>query len=266
MKRKLIAVLFLSLLLLHFPLASQAWGTLGHRIVGEIADRHLTPKTRTAIRQILGNESIAMASNWADFIKSDSSYRYISSWHYINLEKGLSLAQFSEHLKKDTATDAYTRLNFLAAELKKKALPREKKVMYLKLLIHIAEDISQPLHVSPTGTTGGNDIKLNWFSQATNLHSVWDSYLIEHQQLSYTEYAAVLNYPTAAEKRKYMGQPLNEWLYDSYVIAQQLHDDITAPNPRLGYEYNYKYLATLNGQLLKGGLRLAGLLNSIFGK
>jgi len=266
MRKKLFTFLFLALFALYMPLQSMAWGMLGHRIVGQIADTYLTAKARAEIQKILGHETIAMASNWADFIKSDTAYRYLSPWHYINFEKGLSYEQMKEYLKEDTSVDAYTRLNFLKKELKKKNLPKDKKLMYLRLLIHVAEDLSQPLHVSPVGSTGGNDIKVNWFSQSTNLHSVWDSHLIEFQQLSYTEYAAAVNFPTAAQKKMYMNQPISQWLYDSYTIATKLHDEINTKNPRLGYEYNFYHVDTLNEQLLKGGLRLAGLLNEVFGK
>ncbi len=266
MRKKFFITFFFSGFFFYIPLQSMAWGMLGHRIVGEIADKYLTAKARAEIKKILGNETIAMCSNWADFIKSDTNYRYLSPWHYINLEKGLSYEQMQDYLKKDTAVDAYTRLNFLIKELKKKNLPKDKKLMYLRLLIHIAEDLSQPMHVSPVGTTGGNDIKVNWFNTPSNLHRVWDEQLIEYQQLSYTEYVKAINFPTAAQKKTWLNQPISQWLFDSYTISQQLHDDITTQNPRLGYEYNFKHVATLNEQLLKGGLRLAGLLNDIFGK
>lgn len=266
MRKKVFTSGILVFLFYILPLQSSAWGMLGHRIVGEIADRYLTEKARADIKKILGNETIAMASNWADFIKSDTAYKHIDPWHYINFEKGLNYQQIQQFLKKDTAVDAYTRLNFLSRELKKKNLPREKKLMYLRLLIHIAEDMSQPLHVSPVGTSGGNDIKLTWFSTNSNLHRVWDTHLIEFQQLSYTEYVKAINFPTRAQKQKYLRQPLAEWLFDSYTIAQKLHDEIKTENPRLGYEYNYYHVDLLNEQLLKGGLRLAGLLNDIFGK
>jgi hypothetical protein len=239
---------------------------LGHRIVGEIADSYLTAKARAEIKKILGNETIAMASNWADFIKSDTNYKYLNPWHYVNFEKGLTYQQMLEYLKKDTTADAYTKLNFLASELKKKNLPQDKKLMYLRLLIHIAEDLSQPLHVSPVGTTGGNDIKLSWFNTPSNLHRVWDEHLIEYQQLSYTEYAKAINFPTATQRNAWTKQPITQWLFDSYTIAQQLQNELTTQNPKLGYEYNFKHVATLNEQLLKGGVRLAALLNEIFGK
>jgi hypothetical protein len=258
----------LVILLFSFPLKAMCWGQLGHRIVAEIADGYLTAKTKIEIKKILGNESIAMASNWGDFIKSDSTFKYLDTWHYINFEKNLTYTQLKEVLKKDTGkiNDAYAAITFLAKELKKKSLKLEKKKMYLKLLIHFVGDIHQPLHVSPVGTTGGNDVKVQWFGQSSNLHRIWDSELIEQQQLSYTEYAAYLNHTTAAQRKKWQAEPISKWLYDSYILAQNLHNEITETNPRLGYTYNYDHINTLEEQMLKGGVHLAGLLNEIFGK
>jgi hypothetical protein len=243
-----------------------AWGLLGHRIVGEIADSYITSKTRAEIKKILGTESIAISSNWADFIKSDSTYKYLDIWHYINFEKNLNYEQIKEVLKKDTSINAYTRINFLVKELKKKNLTMDKKKMYLRLLIHIVGDIHQPLHVSPVGTNGGNTIRVQWFSTPSNLHRVWDTHLIDDQQLSYTEYVKDINHTTLAQRKKLQADPLSRWLYESYVIAQDLHNEIREDNPRLGYRYNYDHIHTVNDRLLKGGVRLAGLLNEIFGK
>jgi hypothetical protein len=265
---KRILKITLVLVLFYIPVKAMCWGQLGHRIVAEIADSYLTAKTRAEIKKILGNESIAMASNWADFVKSDSAFKYLDTWHYINFEKNLGYDQVKEVLRKDTGTvkDAYGAIIFLSKELKKKKLPLAKKQMYLRLLIHIVGDVHQPLHVSPVGSTGGNDIKLQWFGQSSNLHRVWDSDLIEEQQLSYTEYSTYLNHTTATERKSLQAQPISKWLYDSYVLAENLHNEITENNPRLSYRYNYDHIKTLNEQLLKGGVHLAGLLNQIFGK
>lgn len=262
--RKTLLVILLGCCFIYLPLQSSAWGMLGHRIVGKIAESYLSSKARHEVEKILGHETVAMASNWGDFIKSDPAYSYLSPWHYINFEKNLSYDQMLQSLQKDTTANAYNGLNFLMEELRKKELSHEKKLMYLRMLIHIAEDLSQPLHVSATGTTGGNAVKISWFGRPSNLHRLWDENLIEYQQLSYTEYACAINFPTKAQKRLWLNQPVTEWLYDSYTLAQQLHNDITTEDPKLGYEYNFKYVDTLNLQLLKGGVRLAGLLNRVF--
>ncbi|GEO08965.1 endonuclease [Segetibacter aerophilus] len=242
-----------------------AWGMLGHRIVGEIASNYLTSKANREIKKILGNESIAMSSNWADFIKSDSNYRYLNEWHYVNVDKGLNAAQMELALQKDTAASAYTRLNFLIAQLKNKELPQSDKVMYLRLLIHIVGDIHQPFHVSATGDRGGNDIKITWFNEASNAHRLWDEQLIELQQLSYTEYTKAINFSTAMQRSDWQKMPVSNWFFDSYRLSEVLHEELKKPDQKLSYQYNYSHLNTLNEQLLKGGIRLAALLNEIFG-
>ena len=258
---------FFSILILAFlavPSITWAWGQQGHRIVGEIAYNHLSPKAKAAIQKILGVESMALASTWADFIRSDTGYKYLDSWHYIDFDRDLTYQEMKTFLKSDTTHDAYTAIIFLKNQLQKRNISREKKLMYLKLLLHIVGDVHQPLHVSKSGDMGGNDIKVSWFGQASNLHTVWDSKIIDNEQLSYTEYSNALDHPSAQFIKKLQSQPIAQWLYDSYVISNQLHKEITEPNAKLSYVYVYQHLHIINDQLLKGGIHLAGLLNEIF--
>ncbi|HMK03917.1 MAG TPA: S1/P1 nuclease [Ferruginibacter sp.] len=254
-------LLVCSLILL--PFSGMAWGILGHRIVGEIADSYLSGRAKKEIFKILGNESVAMSSNWPDFIKSDPAYRYLSPWHYINIKGGLSEKEFKNYLATDTATDAYTKINWLADQLRNKGLEQDKKVLYLRLLIHIVGDIHQPLHVGRFEDLGGNKINVTWFKDPYNLHQVWDSQLIELQQLSYTEYATAINFTTKAQRKEWQAQPLSDWIWQSYQLAEQIYADIK-PDAKLGYDYDFKYNTILSQQLLKGGVHLAGLLNDIF--
>ncbi|MBV9987848.1 MAG: S1/P1 nuclease [Chitinophagaceae bacterium] len=247
------------------PFSSMAWGLLGHRIVGEIADSYLSAKARAAVKQILGDESLAMSANWADFIKSDPSYKYLGNWHYINFKSGLSDAELRGYLQADTATDAYTKLNFLVKELKNPKQTAEKKQFYLRLLVHIVGDLQQPMHVAQPDDQGGNAVKVDWFGKPTNLHSVWDEQLIEFQQLSYTEYARAINHPTATQKAAWQKQSIADWIVDSYAITGQIYSGIEKEGPKLSYRYNFDHIKTVDEQLLKGGVRLAALLNKIFG-
>jgi len=253
------------ILFLGISFQTMAWGLLGHRIVGEIADSYLSKKAKKEIYNILGTESIAMSSNWADFVKSDPAYNYLYNWHFINFKTGLTQQQFQAALDADTATDAYTKINFLAAELKKKNLPQEKKILYLRMLIHIVGDVHQPLHMGRLDDRGGNNIRVLWFKDTVNLHQVWDERLIGFQQLSYTEYATAINHTTAAQSAAWQKEPVATWLYQGYQCAEKIYSDIKTPDQKLDYKYNYNYLDMLNTQLLKGGVHLAGLLNQIFG-
>lgn len=264
MKNNFSKRLFLVIAVFYIPLQTMAWGAQGHRICGQIASTYLTPQARKAIESILGNESIAMASNWADFIKSDPDYNYLSPWHYIDFDKAYSYPEMVEYLNHDTNVDAYTKLQFLISELKKKDLDAKDKLLYLRMLIHIVEDVHQPMHVAHADDKGGNDFKVNWFSTPTNLHSVWDSQLIDFQQLGYTEYAMAINHTTSAQRAAWQKAPISEWLFESNQIAEKLYTEIK-PGDTLNYKYNFTHIETLNQRLLMAGVRLAGVLNSIFG-
>jgi len=258
-------LVLLSFILLYIPVQSMAWGMLGHRIVGEIADSYISAKTRREVKKILGNESLAMASNWGDFIKSDSTYNYLNNWHYANFLDNLDYQMLKEAMEKETGPNIYNRIQFLAAELKKESTEPQKKIMYLRLLIHFVGDLHQPMHMGRQADSGGNGIKVSWFYQPSNLHRVWDSDLIEYQQLSYTEYANAINFANANQVRALQKDDLSVWAFESYQISRQLYATVK-PDEKLSYRYNFDHIDTLNQQLLKGGVRLAGLLNDVFAK
>ncbi|MDZ7827846.1 MAG: S1/P1 nuclease [Gammaproteobacteria bacterium] len=60
--RTLLPLLFVLLL----PAEGLAWGRAGHRVTGALAERWLSPQARAAVLSILGRESLAEASTWAD--------------------------------------------------------------------------------------------------------------------------------------------------------------------------------------------------------
>jgi len=250
--------------IIYAPFQSLAWGTQGHRICGQIASSYLTPKARKAIEQILGNESIALASNWADFVRSDPAFSYLSTWHYIDFDKVYTYSEMVSYLNQDANVDAYTKLQFLIGELKKNNLSKYNRKIDLRMLIHIIEDIHQPMHAAHAEDKGGNDFKVNWFNNPTNLHSVWDSQLIDFQQLSYTEYAAAINHTAESQRAEWQSDPISKWIFESNQIANKLYTEIK-PGDTLNYKYNFTHIDTVNEQLLKAGVRLAGVLNSIFG-
>jgi hypothetical protein len=264
MKKIIFARLLVMMFVVYLPIQSMAWGMLGHRIVGEIADQYLTKKARKGIAAILGNESVAMSSNWADFIKSDPAYNYLSNWHYINIASGKTEQEVIQLLEADTATNAYTKIIFLSNDLKKKEVSSSDKILYLRMLIHLVGDVHQPLHVGRPEDQGGNKVRVLWFNEPKNLHQVWDTELISSQNLSYTEYAKAINFVSKDQRKVWQQQKASFWFYDSYLIAEKIYADVKGPEEKLGYQYNFKYKAIAEEQMLKAGVRLAGLLNEIF--
>jgi hypothetical protein len=256
--------LVLAFALIYAPIAASAWGVLGHRIVGEIADSYLTPNARKSIKQILGNETLAMSANWADFIKSDTSYRYLNSWHYVNLPDGLDKSGLSSFLDGFTEANIYSKTNEMIALLKDPKTPADKKVFAMRLLVHLMGDMHQPMHTARKEDLGGNRIFLTWFGQKSNLHKVWDEQLIDFQQLSYTEYTKAINFATPQQLTEWNKASLKDCIFESYEVCNKIYATGIKNDDRLSYNYNFDWIATVNNQLLKGGVRLAKILNEIY--
>lgn len=248
----------------YMPLTATAWGVLGHRIVGEVADHYINNKTRKAIQQILGTESMAMTANWADFIKSDTSYNYLSSWHYVNLPENLSKEATFSFLAQETEANIYNKTNEMIAILKNTNSTMDQKKLALRLLIHLIGDLHQPMHTARKEDLGGNRIQLSWFGERSNLHRVWDEGLVGFQQLSFTEYTKAINYTNKQQVKAWQQTSLNDWVYESYQICNKIYATGIKNDDKLSYRYNFDWIDTVNEQLLKGGIRLAKVLNDIY--
>jgi len=253
-------------MLLLAPVSGFAWGVTGHRVVAEIASHHLSPQARKAITALLGRQSMAMVANWPDFIKSDTTHKYdrTSPWHYLDFPANCTRAQFDEVIKAHaTGDNLYAQTEALIKQLKDPATSKEDKVFALSFLIHMIGDMHQPLHAGRDEDQGGNKIQVMWFDKQTNLHRVWDEHLIEFQQLSYTEYTNALDTATAATVKKIQGGTVADWIFESNQLSGKVYS-LTHANDKLNYRYNFWFVNDLNNQLLKGGLRLAAVLNQIY--
>ncbi len=259
-KKKIKIVVLLMLLIA--PTVSFGWGTTGHRVIGEVAQHHLSKKAKKELKKLIGMESLSLWANWADFIKSDTTHTWdhASKWHYVNIKGGLSKENFIAELQKQTGENLYTQIKALSIELKDKSLSIEKRQIALRFLIHFIGDLHQPLHVGREEDLGGNKIKVTWFDKEMNLHSLWDNTLVEFQNYSYTEYANSLDIANESDVKYWQDSSLEDWFYESYVLATKVYASVPADG-KLGYKYNYIFQNDLNMQLLKGGIRLAKILN-----
>lgn len=265
MKKLLLSALITGLLLSGIQ-PVKAWGPTGHRVVGEIATWHLTPKAKLAIRNIIGNETLAMISNWPDFIKSDTTnlYKHTSPWHYLDFPGHCTRQEFDKLISEAKGENLYTSILAMIKELKDPTTPKARKKFALSFLVHMIGDLHQPLHVGRDEDQGGNKVNVTWFERPTNLHRVWDEHLIDFQQYSYTEYAQNLNrVVTTQNKKAYQTGAITDWMWESHLLSDKVYDR-TPEGEKLSYRYNYIFVNDLNGQLTKGGIRLAKVLNDIF--
>lgn len=240
-------------------LTAYGWGATGHRVTGHIASKYLNKKARKALERILEGQSLAMASTWMDEVRSDSTYDYMTDWHWVTIPDGMTY----ENAEKNPNGDIIQTLERIIIELKSKKLTPQQEREYIKILIHLVGDIHQPLHVGRGDDRGGNDIKVMWFRTDSNLHRVWDSDMIDDTKLSYTELAESLILPSATDVQVLQKATVRDWAAESMTFRKKVYN---IGNGRLGYTYSYLYFNDVRLRLLQAGIRLAGVLNEIYGK
>ncbi|RZL53666.1 MAG: S1/P1 Nuclease, partial [Pedobacter sp.] len=191
-------------------------------------------------------------------------YNYLSNWHYVNLPADLSQSDVYRFLDNQPGPNIYNKLNDMVAVLKNTKSTAEQKKLALRMVIHLVGDLHQPMHTARKDDLGGNKIQLLWFGEKSNLHRVWDEQLIDYQQLSYTEYTKAINFATPQQVVNWQKNTLKDCVFESYTICNKIYATGIKNDDKLSYKYNFDWIGTVNEQLLKGGIRLAGILNTIY--
>lgn len=256
MKRNL---LFLSAVLLCVAQAL-AWGQKGHDVTAFIAENHLTPNAKAKVMAALDGHSLVYYANWLDNASNTPDYHYTKTWHYKNVDEG----EDYENAPLAKTGDVVVAISEIVAKLKSGNLSHDDENVALRMLIHLVGDMHQPLHMGHKSDLGGNKVKIMSFNRNTNLHSYWDSELVEFvHKWSYTEWQYQIDRATAEEESQIVSGDIDSWAKECVAIASGIYAD-TPEGTRVSYDYGAKYAPVVERQLLKAGLRLASLLNAIY--
>ena len=260
MKIKYLAVL-VGLLVSSITFATNpVWGPTGHRATGKVAEKHLTKRAKKKIDKLLKGESLAFVSTYSDEIKSDKKYSQFYTWHYVNMP----LDSQYEDAEKNPKGDLVTGINTCVSILKDKNSSDEDKAFYLRMLVHLVGDLHQPMHIGQKEDKGGNTIQVQWFGKGTNLHRVWDTDMIEEWNMSYLELANNTKDLSKAQVKAIQQGSVVDWVHDTHKLSKIAYESVEVGED-LKYRYSYDHFSTVRKQLQKGGIRLAKLLNDIFG-
>ena len=258
---KAFILLFISIFFGTTPNTNESvfWGQNGHRVTGEIATQHLTKRAKRKIDKLLKGQSLAFVSTFADEIKSDRKYREFSAWHYVNM----GLEESYEAAEKNPKGDLVTAIAKCISVLKDPNSKESDKVFYLKMLVHFVGDLHQPMHIGQKEDRGGNRIKVEWFGQGTNLHSVWDTKMIEAWNMSYIELAKNAKDLSKNQLKAMQKGSVEDWVNEVHEITKELYSSVKE-GENLRYRYSYDHFGTVRNQLQRGGVRLAKILNDIY--
>lgn len=165
-----------------------AWGPQGHRTVGAIADRLLTPEARAAVAQLLasdldrvgnasGRGTLESVSVWADEIRGTAEDR--PRWHYDDIPVCGPVPPREQYCPGGQCNSA--QLERSTAVLGDRHADPRARNDALKWVVHLLGDLHQPLHAADNGDAGGNRVAVALAGVHTrgreNLHRVWDGEL-----------------------------------------------------------------------------------------
>jgi hypothetical protein len=260
------------------PSPALAWGKTGHRVVAAIADTQLSGLARAHIREILGpGESLDEAATWPDDMRSDPSafwQKTASPWHYVTVN-GITYDQAPPE------GDALQALDHFRHVLQDPQASLADKQLALRFVIHLVGDLHQPFHAGKCCDKGANDVKVTWFGKPTNLHAVWDSAIVDEEQLSFSELAGKLE-RHISDRQLIEWWDINprDWVSESAELRDPLYPTAAdAPRPPKGmkvkkskepalpdlsYSYVYRFTPLMEQRLSQAGVRLAAYLNWVF--
>ncbi len=289
--------LLLAFALAGLPWCAQAWGPVGHRAVGAIADALLDPQAKAAVAELLrsdrdregrpsGRKSLASIADWADQIRGGPQDR--PRWHFDNRPLCGGDRDMQSWSWCPQGACATAEIGRMLAILRDRSRPPAERETALKWIVHLAADIHQPLH-EVDYAAGGNRIRVRLrgrhFRSARrdrhgkhdrlSLHAFWDSRVVAlalHPEGNWIPRASLqrLIRSARAEDPRRVAEPPSEWGPESFALARTVALDLPgiscdAPPPRrtvtLSRAYVLRSEQVAEAQLALAGARLAYQLN-----
>jgi hypothetical protein len=211
---------------------------------------------------------MVQVSSWADDIRP--SRRETGPWHFVDIPIGSA--------GYDAARDCPDN-NCVVAQIDRdqgiiadKSLAQPIRAEALKFLIHFVGDVHQPLHASNNNDRGGNEVHvIVGGGKRTNLHAVWDTYVVQALGSDTALVAGSLESKiTPQDRAQWDSGNAADWANESFRVASR---EIYAKLPGKGgtdapvilpETYATQEAPVVAVQLEKAGVRLALALNRAF--
>jgi len=270
----------LVLVLLLFVAVGNAWGRAGHRVIASLGRSFLSPAAAKNILLWVGNSTLPALSLLPDSTWPGNDWS--RPLHYANMPEPINGSVLHYNIDIGCANmicvvSAIKNYSYILSKVIPTAPVPELPPSPLSFLVHFVGDVHQPLHISYASDKGGNNIPVQFFNSTTssNLHQVWDTLILTKYRSSWPQIAAELrnnlvNNQTLYQEYARETDP-SVWADESYQITAT--DGYTfnftstaADKIYIGQEYYERNLPIILQRLTQGGVRLATLLNKIFGK
>jgi hypothetical protein len=234
------------------------WGSKGHEIVAAIAETQLTDASRKVIKELLPRgTTLADASTWPD--KAGRQIPDMDPYHFINFPKDANTYDQQRDWKlRNCIIEA---IAWYMQVLKSPDAPRNEKRIALRFVAHLVGDIHQPLHAGFAEDRGGNSVDVRFNGRKENLHSLWDTALVEFEEGTPAAIAARIQAEVTSEDLQQWQQGIPaEWALESLAILRTLVYRLPAWG-EIDATYIEAARAVIRTRIAQAGIRLAWLLN-----
>ncbi|PWT98531.1 MAG: S1/P1 Nuclease [Terriglobia bacterium] len=239
------------------------WGVEGHQLVVRIAEGLLSPAAKTDVRGALApGEKLEDLASWADEVRR--THREMEPWHFVDVPLGSAAFDW----QRDCAPDDCIVAKIPAFEKTwqdrtANAAARREALLFLA---HFAGDLHQPLHCADNHDKGGNDVAVNFLGEATKLHTLWDSGLINHMPEEEALFAMLQQAITPQRVAEWSAGTPEQWCNESFHAAEATVYGLLPPHAtgapvELGESYARAAQPVIEVQIEKAGVRLAAILN-----
>ncbi|KAL1327067.1 hypothetical protein HN51_037172 [Arachis hypogaea] len=269
---------------------ANAWSKEGHMITCKIAQSLLEPEAAEAVHHLLPEYvkgDLSALCVWPDQIRHWYKYRWTSPLHFIDTPDDSCSFSYSrdchdQHGVKDMCVAGAVK-NFTSQLLHYREGTADRRYNMTEALLflsHFMGDIHQPMHVGFTTDEGGNTIELRWFRHKSNLHHVWDREIILTALADY--YEKDVDQLLQDIERNYtdgiwssdvsswqhcsdISKCVTSWAKESIQIACKWGYNGVEAGETLADDYFNSRMPYVMKRIAQGGIRLAMILNQVFG-
>jgi S1/P1 Nuclease len=229
---------------------ARGWGCKGHQIVALIAEKYLTPQTRSTVAEILDAgpispdlrrychegslDAFADSSTWAD--DQRNLRPETAGWHFLDIPRGAAKRSVSEYCPPSTGC-VTSAISLQVAILRDHSSSAQARADALRFVIHFVGDLHQPLHATTNDDRGGNCLPVAFFGHEPeeinrekedyrpNLHGVWDTDILEKLSHGETpqEFANELEARFQKQIATWQSEPIDipAWAWESHQLAEE---------------------------------------------
>lgn len=235
-----------------------AWGHEGHEMVALIAKSYCSKSVQDSVNKYLDGLSWEKAGTWMDDVRGDQKYDRLKPFHYINVEKDKTYV-YEYHDKDNIIKGIKISIAQLQIRSKKKFEDVQED---LKILFHLLGDLHQPLHVGYGEDKGGNTIEVDYNGKLVKLHHLWDTdILVAHMKQVQDDVITLCKTTSKDEIQKLQETNCIDWMNEGRTLLPKVYD---FKNGTITKEYEERAVKIIEKQIFEAGVRLAGVLNSLF--